>query len=82
MGEKTTMKRVMIQLGTLTCPSCMQKIENAVGQQKGVDKVKILFNASKVKADLRSDETSPDALKKVIEDLGYEVEAMKVKELA
>lgn len=39
------------------------KIENAVGQQKGVDKVKILFNASKVKADLRSDETSPDALK-------------------
>ena len=82
MGEKTTMKRVIIQLGTLTCPSCMQKIENAVGQQEGVDKVKILFNASKVKVDLRSDETSPDALKKVIEDLGYEVEAMKVKELA
>ncbi len=82
MGGKITMKRVIIQLGTLTCPSCMQKIENAVGQQKGVDKVKILFNASKVKVDLRSDETSPDALKKVIEDLGYEVEAMKVKELA
>ena len=53
-----------------------------MGQQKGVDKVKVLFNASKVKADLRLDETSPDALKKVIEDLGYEVEAMKVKELA
>ena len=82
MGGKTTMKRVIIQLGTLTCPSCMQKIENAVGQQKGVDKVKILLNDSKVKSDLRSDETSPDALKKVIEDLGYEVEAMKVKELA
>ncbi|MGL9726763.1 heavy-metal-associated domain-containing protein [Enterococcus sp. DIV0756] len=76
------MKRVIIQLGTLTCPSCMQKIEHAVGQQNGVDRVKVLFNASKVKADIQSEQTSPAALKKVIEDLGYEVEAMKVKELA
>ncbi|MGX7204591.1 heavy-metal-associated domain-containing protein [Enterococcus pingfangensis] len=76
------MQKVIIQLGTLTCPSCMQKIENAVGQQSGVDKVKVLFNASKVKAEIQPDKTSPEALKQVIENLGYEVEGIKVKELA
>lgn len=76
------MKKIIIQLGTLTCPSCMQKIENAVGQQAGVNNVKVLFNASKVKAEFQPDTTSPEVLQKVIEDLGYDVEAVKVKELA
>ena len=49
MRGKTTMKRVIIQLGTLTCPSCMQKIENAVGQQEGVDKVKFYLTLVKSK---------------------------------
>lgn len=76
------MKKVIIQLGTLTCPSCMQKIENALSQQTGVEKVKVLFNASKVKAEFQPEKTSSEILQKVIEDLGYEVEAVKVKELA
>ncbi|GAA2907568.1 heavy metal-associated domain-containing protein [Enterococcus pseudoavium] len=76
------MEKVIIQLGTLTCPSCLQKIEKAVGQQAGVHKVKVLFNASKVKAEIQSDQTTPETLQKVIEDLGYEVEAIKVKELS
>ncbi len=76
------MKKMIIQLGTLTCPSCMQKIENAVSQQKGVGNVKVLFNASKVKADFQAEQTSPEVLQKVIEDLGYEVETVKVKELS
>ena len=46
------MKKVIIQLGTLTCPSCMQKIEQGLSQQTGVEKVKVLFNASKVKIEI------------------------------
>lgn len=76
------MKKAIIQLGTLTCPSCMQKIENALNQQIGVEKVKVLFNASKVKAEFQPEKTSPEMLRKVIEGLGYEVEAVKVKEQA
>lgn len=76
------MKKVIIQLRTLTCPSCMQKIEHAMSQQTGVEKVKVLFNASKVKAEFEPEKTSPERLQKAIEDLGYEVEAVKVKELA
>ena len=32
------MQKATIQLETLTCPSCLQKIENGVGKLNGVDK--------------------------------------------
>lgn len=73
------MEKVILQLGALTCPSCMQKIEGAVSNQKGVDKVKVLFNASKVKAEIDSSQTSAAALTEVIENLGYEVQSAKTK---
>ncbi|KAF1302962.1 MULTISPECIES: heavy-metal-associated domain-containing protein [Enterococcus] len=75
------MEKVIIQLDALTCPSCMQKIESAVGHQAGVEKVKVLFNAGKVKAEIDSSQISADTVVKVIEDLGYEVKGTKVKEL-
>ncbi|HOR13348.1 MAG TPA: heavy-metal-associated domain-containing protein, partial [Clostridia bacterium] len=45
------MKTAAIQLGTLTCPSCVQKIESALKSLDGVEKdsVKVLFNSSKAK---------------------------------
>ncbi|HJF31890.1 MAG TPA: cation transporter, partial [Sporosarcina psychrophila] len=45
------MQKANIQLETLTCPSCLQKIENGVGNLNGVDKdsLKVMFNASRVK---------------------------------
>ncbi|WP_165005708.1 MULTISPECIES: heavy metal-associated domain-containing protein [unclassified Enterococcus] len=76
------MKKVIIQLGTLTCPSCMQKIEQAVKQQAGVAKVKVLFNSSKVKAEIDPDLTDPEKLANAIEALGYDVQGTKMKELS
>ncbi|HIX70295.1 MULTISPECIES: heavy-metal-associated domain-containing protein [Enterococcus] len=73
------MEKVILQLGALACPSCMQKIEAGVKAQPGVENVKVLFNASKVKADIDASQTSGDKLKEVIENLGYEVESVKVK---
>lgn len=74
------MKKIIMQLDTLSCPSCMQKIENAVSQQPGVSDTKVLFNASKIKANFDSDEVSPEQLSAVVEKLGYEVQSTKVKE--
>lgn len=73
------MEKVILQLGALTCPSCLQKIEGAVSNQAGVENVKVLFNASKVKADIDAKQTSPNQLKEVIENLGYEVQSVKIK---
>ncbi|UUX33495.1 heavy-metal-associated domain-containing protein [Fundicoccus culcitae] len=75
------MQSANIQLETLTCPSCLQKIEGAVSGLKGIDKdsLKVLFNASKVKVDFDGDVISIEEIEKAIEDLGYRVIKSRVK---
>lgn len=75
------MKKVVIQLETLACPSCMQKIENAVKGLTGVDQssVKVLFNASKVRLDFNSALIELADIEKAIEKLGYQVLKSKLK---
>ncbi|WP_172188273.1 heavy-metal-associated domain-containing protein [Lentilactobacillus kribbianus] len=74
------MSKAILQLDGLSCPSCMTKIENAVSQQAGVEQVKVLFNAAKVKADFDAEQTTAADLANVVTNLGYEVKAVKVKE--
>ena len=75
------MKAATIQLGTLTCPSCMQKIESAVKGLDGVeqDTVKVLFNASKVKLSFNEDRITIDQIENAITKMGYEVKKSSVK---
>jgi len=75
------MKKVTIELETLSCPSCLQKIDNAVKGLEGVtkDSVKVMFNASKVKANFDSEIISIENIEKAIEDLGYPVIKSKVR---
>ena len=76
------MKKATIQLETLTCPSCMQKIDNAVKSLEGVDKesVNVSFNSSKVKIDFDDEKLSIEKIEKAITSLGYEVKKSQVKE--
>lgn len=75
------MKKATIQLETLTCPSCLQKIDHAVRALEGVDKesVNVLFNASKVKLNFDEEKLSIDQIEKAITALGYEVKKSQVK---
>ncbi|MHC1692929.1 MAG: heavy-metal-associated domain-containing protein [Sphaerochaetaceae bacterium] len=74
------MRKATIQLGALTCPSCMQKIEGAVKSLKGVQKesVKVLFNASKVKLDFDGELIGVEEIEQAITKLGYEVKKSQV----
>ena len=75
------MKKMILKLDGMTCPSCMTKIESAVASQAGISEVKVLFNAGKVKAQI--DETvDVDHLVTMIDALGYQVTNVKIKELA
>ncbi|KRN24948.1 hypothetical protein FD14_GL000416 [Secundilactobacillus similis DSM 23365 = JCM 2765] len=58
----------------------MTKIESAVSHTAGVEKVQVLFNASKVKADFDDSQVSADELAQVVDKLGYEVKKIKVKD--
>lgn len=75
------MKKATLQLETLTCPSCLQKIENGVGKLNGIDQdsLKVMFNASRVKVDFNEEIIQLEAIEKAIEDLGYPVLKSHVK---
>ena len=75
------MKAATIQLETLTCPSCMQKIEGALKGLAGIDQdtVKVSFNSSKVKLDFDEDKVSIEEIEGAINKLGYDVLKSKVK---
>lgn len=60
------------QLQTLTCPSCVNHIEKALGSLTGVEDAKVSFNSSKVKV-THSEDIDADEVRKTIEKLGYEV---------
>lgn len=59
-------------LQTLTCPSCIAKIEKAISSLTGVRGVEVLFNASKVRVDL-TEATNSSEIKETIQNLGYKV---------
>lgn len=75
------MSQGIITLETLSCPSCMQKIEGAVKSLNGVDKdsIKVLFNSSKVKVHFDENVLAIEDIEKAIQDMGYPVVKSKVK---
>ena len=77
------MQKATIQLETLTCPSCMQKIENGVKSLEGVNKesLKVLFNSSKVRVEYDDEKVSIKDIENTIDKLGYEVIKSQVKAL-
>ncbi|HFU3968934.1 TPA: heavy-metal-associated domain-containing protein [Streptococcus suis] len=77
------MQKATIQIETLTCPSCMQKIENGVKSLDGVDKksIKVLFNSSKVRVEYDDEKVSIKDIENAIDKLGYEVIKSQVKAL-
>ena len=75
------MKSATIQLETLTCPSCMLKIEAALKNLDGIDKdsVDVSFNTSKAKLNFDENKISIEEIEKAINKVGYEIIKSKVK---
>jgi len=72
------MVKAEFQLETVTCPSCIKKIESAISKIQGVSSVKVLFNSSKVKAEFDDSQINADRIRETITNLGYEVLSYKV----
>lgn len=72
------MKKAVYQLEPLTCPSCIKKIETAVGNTKGVELVKVLFNSGKVRTEYDDSLIDAEKIGKIIGELGYPVIKTKV----
>lgn len=66
-------ERRKFQLETLTCPSCIKRIEGVLYKEPGVKKAKVLFNSSKVKIEYDEEIVSSNRLAEVIEKVGFSI---------
>ncbi|HKX66902.1 MAG TPA: heavy-metal-associated domain-containing protein [Intrasporangium sp.] len=72
------MRTARLTTEPFTCPSCVTKIEGALGRTPGVEDVSVLFNSNKVKVTFDEDTVSATELAEVVTGLGYPVLATKV----
>lgn len=72
------MKKVTFNMEPFTCPSCIRKIEHAVGRVDGVHEIKVLFNSGRVRVEFDELKTDVDALQHTIVRLGYPVLSRKI----
>lgn len=74
------MKKAILRVGGMTCPSCLTTIQTALTKTEGVEKVTVLFNAGKVKALFDDATTSAQNLADIVSELGYSVDKVTTKE--
>ncbi len=75
------MKTASIQLETLTCPSCMLKIEGALKKLDGIDPdaISVSFNSSRVKLRFDDQRLTLEQIEAAITRVGYDVLKSRVK---
>ena len=61
----------------LHCDACVKKVQNNIAFEKGVKDLKISLENKEVTVTYRSDKTSPEALIKAFEKLGYTAKEKK-----
>jgi copper chaperone len=61
------------QLETLTCPSCMAKIQGALRRTTGVKGAEVLFNSSRAKVTFDETVVQSETIRKTIESLGFKI---------
>ena len=67
------MTQKIYQLETLSCPSCMAKIQGMLKKTDGILESEVLFNSSRVKVSYDEAKITSDAIKDRIGRLGFAV---------
>lgn len=72
------MKKIVLNLEPLTCPSCIKKIEGTLNKMDGVVEAKVLFNSGKVRAQFDESKIEAETIAKTVSGLGYPILSQKV----
>lgn len=67
------MAKKIYQLETVSCPSCIAKIEGMLKKTDGITESEVLFNSSRVKVSFEENDISSEKIREKITKLGYEV---------
>lgn len=65
-------QKTILRSDELSCPSCVPKIEKALGALPGVEKAKVKFNSGKIEIEHDPAQASVEALVEAIRGTGYE----------
>ncbi|MFC0477392.1 copper chaperone CopZ [Robertmurraya sp. GLU-23] len=68
------MEKITLNVQGMSCGHCVKAIEGSVGELKGVSKVKVNLEDSKVDVEYNASEVSLDTIKETIDDQGYDVQ--------
>ena len=68
-------KTTTLRSQELSCPSCISKIEKAVKQVKGVERVDVRFNTGRIVIEHDPEQAPTDALIEAVGRAGYTAKA-------
>jgi copper chaperone CopZ len=71
--EVVIMTTKTYQLETVSCPSCIAKIEGMLKKTQGINESQVLFNSSRVKTTFDENVIDSETIKNKIGQLGYKV---------
>jgi copper chaperone CopZ len=63
--------KTILRSNSLTCPSCVPKIEKALKAQPGVTSAMVRFASGKIEVEHDPGQTSGDDLVKTVQSVGY-----------
>jgi Cu+-exporting ATPase len=78
LGYGAKVEKVDLPIQGMTCASCVNKVEKALNSSKGVVHASVNFGTERASVEYIPDEVSIRDLKKVVEEVGYQV--LEVKE--
>lgn len=67
------MTNKIYQLETVTCPSCIARIEGMLKKTPGVVSSEVLFNTSRVKVAFDENKVTSEEIRNRINNMGYKV---------
>lgn len=69
-GSKET---IALNVKGMTCNHCVMSIKKGLGELNGVKNVEVNLKEGKVSVEYNSKDTNVEAIKRTIDDIGYEV---------
>ncbi|HAF66439.1 MAG: heavy-metal-associated domain-containing protein [Bacillota bacterium] len=67
------MKKLMIMLGNLNCPTCASKVETALARMDGIGSAKVSFGSGVLNIEYDESKVSEERIKQAINRFGVEV---------
>ncbi|MEJ8778642.1 heavy-metal-associated domain-containing protein [Pseudogracilibacillus sp. ICA-222130] len=72
------MKKLELTLETLSCPSCVKRIEGTLNKTEGIKHPRVLFHSSKVKVQFDESIISAEDISTIVEKLGFPITHKKI----